>query len=100
MKLRILEKAQQDLEASADYYNAESPGLGYEFADEVYHTIDRIVENPDAWHPISKRTRRCLTHRFPFAVIYQKRDTWILVIAVMHLKRHPDFWKGRSAETN
>lgn len=98
MNLRILEEAQQDLEASLDYYNGESPGLGYEFADEFYRTLDRIHENPDAWPPVSKRTRRCLTHRFPFAVIYQIRDTTLLVIAVMHLNRHPDFWKGRSGK--
>lgn len=98
MKLRILEEAQQDLEAAVDYYNGESSGLGYEFADEFYHTINRVVDNPDAWHLLSQRTRRCLTHRFPFAVIYQMCDTCILVVAVMHLKRHPDFWKGRSAE--
>jgi hypothetical protein len=30
MNLRILEEAQQDLEASLDYYNGESPGLGYD----------------------------------------------------------------------
>jgi len=98
MKLRILEEAQLDLEVSVDYYNGDSPGLGYEFADEFYHTIDRIVDNPDAWPPISKRTRRCIFHRFPFAVIYQMCDTCLLVIAVMHMHRHPDFWKGRSAE--
>jgi plasmid stabilization system protein ParE len=97
MKLRILEEAQQDLESSVDYYNEESPGLGYEFADEIYQTIHRIIENPDAWHPLSKRTRRCLAHRFPFAVVYQKRDQHIFVIAVMHLKRDPEFWKSRSA---
>lgn len=34
MMLRILEEAQQDIEESVDYYNGESPGLGYEFADE------------------------------------------------------------------
>lgn len=98
MMLRILKEAQQDLENSVDYYNGESPSLGYEFADEFYHTIDRIFDNPDAWPAISKRTRRCLTRRFPFAVIYQIRDTTILVIAVMHLNRHPDYWKERSGE--
>lgn len=96
MKLRILEEAQLDLEVSVDYYNGESPGLGFEFADEFYHTIDRIVDNPEAWPSISKRTRRCIFHRFPFAVIYQIRDSLFLVVAVMHLHRHPDFWKGRA----
>jgi plasmid stabilization system protein ParE len=95
MTLQILEEAQLDLEAAVDYYNEESPGLGYEFADEIYRTFDRIAGNPEAWHPVSKRTRRCLTHRFPYAVIFRMRDAGVLVIAVMHLRRHPDFWKKR-----
>lgn len=98
MKVRILEDAQLELEDAADYYNQECPGLGYEFADEVFRSIDRITDNPEAWHSLSKRTRRCLTHRFPFAVIYQLREDLILVIAIMHLHRHPDSWKDRAAE--
>ena len=95
MNVRILEEAQQELEDAVDYYNNDCPGLGFEFADEVYHTIDRVIETPCAWHPLSIRTRSCLMHRFPFAIIYQSGETSILVIAVMHLHCHPDFWKGR-----
>jgi hypothetical protein len=98
MTIRLLAEAQQELETGVDYYNNDCPGLGYEFADEVYQTIDRITGSPDAWHPLSARTRRCLTHRFPYAVIYQNRSDMVLVIAVMHLHRHPDSWKGRTDE--
>jgi hypothetical protein len=48
MTLRILESAQHELEKTVDYYNQGCPGLGYEFADEVYRSIDRISENPVA----------------------------------------------------
>lgn len=96
MKLSILEEAQLELEESVDYYNNECPGLGYEFADEVYRTFDRIVDNPDAWHPLSARSRRCLLHRFPFGVIYQYKGDSILVVAVMHLHRLPGIWKNRT----
>ena len=95
MTIRLQEDAQRELEDAVDYYNRECPGLGYEFADEVYRTFDRIVDNPEAWHSLSKRTRRCLTHRFPYAVIYQLRPELILVVAIMHLHRHPETWKGR-----
>lgn len=98
MKLRLLTEAQQELEAGVDYYNTDCPGLGYEFADEVYLTINRIVDSPEAWHPLSARTRRCLTHRFPYAVIYQQRPDCLLIVSVMHLHRHPDTWKGRAEE--
>ncbi len=96
MRLRILTEAQLELEAGVDYYNKECPGLGYEFADEIYCTIDRIMDSQEAWHPLSKRTRRCLTHRFPYAVIYQYRTDFLLIVSIMHLHRHPDTWKGRT----
>ena len=95
MMIRLLEEAQRELEDAADFYNRECPGLGYEFADEIYRAIDRIEDNPVAWQPLSQRTRRCLTHRFPYAVIYQLRPELILVVAIMHLHRHPDTWKSR-----
>jgi plasmid stabilization system protein ParE len=95
MNLRILEVAQQEMEDAVDYYNHECPGLGYEFADEVYRTFDRIEANPEAWHPLSARTRRCLMHRFPYGVIYQDKVDALLVIAVMHLHRLPEIWEER-----
>jgi plasmid stabilization system protein ParE len=75
------------------YYNRESPGLGYEFMDEFVKTVDRVVANPSAWQKLSRRTRRAMTSRFPYGVIYQIRKSEILVTAVMHLHRHPDRWK-------
>ena len=97
MKVRFLEIAQAEFENGVDYYNQESPGLGYEFADEVLKTIARITSNPSAWQPLSKRTRRCLTHRFPYGVIYQIRADALMIVAVMHLHRHPDSWKNRTS---
>jgi len=49
-----------------------------------------------AFH-LSKHTRRCLVHRFPYGVIYQVTGEVILIIAVMQLNRKPGYWRGRSA---
>ncbi|MFQ5652756.1 MAG: type II toxin-antitoxin system RelE/ParE family toxin [bacterium] len=57
--------------------------------------MERILQYPEAWAPLSKRTRRCRTKRFPYGVIYQKRSDKILIVAIMHLRRHPDSWKRR-----
>jgi hypothetical protein len=35
MNLAVLSCAEQELADAVDYYNAQSPGLGYEFAGEV-----------------------------------------------------------------
>ena len=95
MKVEILAPAEAELLEAVSYYNEQSEGLGYEFAAEVRQTIGRIVQFPDAWHKLSVRTRRCRTKRFPYALVYQVRGDLILIVAIMHLRRHPDTWKSR-----
>lgn len=96
MNVRILSVAEQEFSDAVSYYNNESPGLGFEFAAEVQATIGRIKNNPDAWTLLSRRTRRCLTNRFPFGIIYELRQDEILIVSIMHLHRHPESWIGRA----
>jgi plasmid stabilization system protein ParE len=95
MKVELLPPADTELLEAVSYYNGQSEGLGYEFAAEVKQTIGRIVRFPDAWQKLSLRARRCRTRRFPYGVIYQIRGELILIVAIMHLRRHPDTWKSR-----
>ncbi len=95
MKYSFLTPARHELEEAIEFYNQRREDLGYEFAEEVERTIERILAHPRAWHPLSPRTRRCLTRRFPYGVIYQIRDDEILIVAVMHLRRRPGYWKDR-----
>lgn len=95
MKIELLAAAESELEEAIEYYNQQSEGLGLEFAAEVKRTLERILQYPEAWAPLSKRTRRCRTKRFPYGVIYQIRSDKILVVAIMHLHRDPETWKLR-----
>jgi len=99
MKIEFLPPAGAELTDAISYYNIQSEGLGYEFAAEVKRTLERtlerIVQYPDAWLKLSKRTRRCRTNRFPYGVIYQIRQETLLIVAVMHLSREPETWKSR-----
>jgi plasmid stabilization system protein ParE len=87
--------ARQELDDSVSYYDSVQDGLGLEFLEEVYATIQRIIDFPSAWTKLSPNTRRCLTNRFPYGVIYQERSEYIFVIAVTHLNRKPGYWKKR-----
>jgi plasmid stabilization system protein ParE len=93
--IEFLAPAQAELAEAIAYYDVRKPGLGSQFAEEVQRSIERILQYPQAWSPISKRTRRCLTNRFPYALIYQIRDDVLLIVAVMHLRREPRTWKSR-----
>jgi toxin ParE2 len=95
MRIRFLESARQELDEAIEYYNTESPGVGDGFLQEVLASLKRIGDYPEAWHPFSKRTRRCQTRRFPYGLIYQIRVDEILIIAVANLHRKPGYWKDR-----
>lgn len=95
MSIAFLEPEQAELDDAIAYYNHERTGLGDEFLVEVLRAIERTVEFPRAWHPFSRRTRRCLVKRFPYGVVYQFNAEEILVIAIAHLHRKPGYWKDR-----
>ena len=91
--------AEEELNEAIAYYNECQSGLGWEFAKEVYLAIQNIISFPNAWTTLSASTRRCLTNRFPYGVIYQMADAEIFIIAVMHLNREPIYWKERRKKT-
>jgi plasmid stabilization system protein ParE len=95
MRVLFLQSAASEFKDAVAYYNDECPGLGFEFAAEIKKTLARVVTQPEAWPVLSKRTRRCRVARFPYGVIYQHRQETILVVAIMHLRRHPLHWQGR-----
>ena len=93
MKFKFHPLAHQDLNNSIDYYEDRSPGLGYEFSKDDYATIQRIIEFPAAWTLLVGNCRRCLTTKFPFGIVYKIKNSTIVIVAVMHLNREPNYWK-------
>lgn len=95
MRIDFLDPADSEFREAIAYYNLQSEGLGYEFAAAIKRAMERILQYPEAWTPLSKRTRRCRTSRFPYGLIYQIRKDVILIVAVQNLHKHPDSWKTR-----
>ena len=87
MRVRFFKIAQQELDSTIEYYNSERSGLGYEFLWEVCAAIDRIKEFPEAWRSYYRGTRRCLTRRFPYGVVYKQFEDLIMIIAITNLHR-------------
>jgi toxin ParE1/3/4 len=96
MKAFFLEAAREELDAAIREYENKRKGLGKEFAREVRKSVRRIREFPGAWTRLDDEHRRCRTDRFPYGVVYRVEDGMILIVALMHLKRDPDYWKDRS----
>jgi plasmid stabilization system protein ParE len=95
VNVRVLEVAQQELDEAIAYYNSQAPGLGDAFLLEAVATIDRIRRFPQAWHPLGESTRRCRLRRFPYGLIYHEDKGEVLIVAVAHSHRRPDYWRDR-----
>lgn len=94
-QIDIHPEAYQELEASRNWYEEQSPGLGGRFLDEVDRAMAAISEYPETWPSYTYGTRRFFLHRFPFAVVYFLDEATVKVIALMHFKRKPGYWKKR-----
>lgn len=88
-------EAEVELNDAMEYYESCAFGLGYDFSIEVHSTIRRICSLPKAWPTLVGEIKRCLTNRFPFGILYIEEGEAIYIVAVMHLRRAPDYWQER-----
>jgi hypothetical protein len=95
MEVRFLELAQLELDEVYEYYEYQQLNLGLRFISEVEKSVELIQYYPNGWHPLSKNTRRCLVKNFPYGVIYQIKENYILIIAIANLHRKPNYWVDR-----
>jgi hypothetical protein len=88
-------EAKEEFFKAISYFEECQKGLGLSFSKEIFSTMQRIIHFPSAWSKFSKNTRRCLTNRFPYGVIYQIKGEEVIIIAVMQLNREPGYWGKR-----
>jgi hypothetical protein len=62
----------------------------------VQRCCEAIVEYPEAGHIVLESIRRRLVRRFPYALLYSLRPGLVRILAVMSLRRRPNYWVGRS----
>ncbi|HEC13399.1 MAG TPA: type II toxin-antitoxin system RelE/ParE family toxin [Acidiferrobacteraceae bacterium] len=95
MTWRFHPEARTEFLAAIEWYEEQQPNLGKQFAEEVFAAIDRIIAFPKSGSRLSPNTRRTLTRRFPYGVIYQSEIEDIHILAVTPLARRPGYWRER-----
>jgi plasmid stabilization system protein ParE len=91
-------EALDEYERAALYYAGQDSELQLRFIESIEECIERILESPTSWRTIDKEVRRCIAHIFPYAVLYTIDDEFVLIVAVMHFSREPEYWKDRIRE--
>lgn len=93
--VRFLLPADKEVFEAARYYELQACGLGDDFLNKIDSAVQDIAENPERWPTIRFEIRRRLVHRFPYGLLYRIDPDEIVILAVMHLHRHPDYWINR-----
>lgn len=88
-------EARDEFRAAVEYYNEAETGLGVDFAGEVEAAVGLIEAFPNSWTEVAFGIRRCLVRRYPFALLYGIECDMVVIYAVMHTRRDPDYWKSR-----
>lgn len=87
--------AEREMLEAALFYEERQTKLGVAFLKEVERAVRRLVKFPESGVVVSQRIRRSMVKRFPYAVLYSNQPEKIFVVAVMHCRRKPDYWKKR-----
>jgi toxin ParE1/3/4 len=87
--------ATEDVKAAVAWYRRRSNKAAVEFIEELNRATATIQEAPTRWAIQKNNTRRFSLWRFPFTVIFEEEDSRIVVWAVAHGSRRPDYWVKR-----
>jgi len=88
-------EASDEMQEAFDYYESRRFGLGTRFIDAVMTECHKIVQHPMIGHAIQGGGRRLNLAGFPYYIAYFTRGERIIIVAVAHASRHPDYWKQR-----
>jgi len=93
--LRFHPEADFEMMEAAVMYEKLQHDLGKRFLSEVQNALTHIQINSQLYPVIYRDVRKCMTKTFPFNVLFRRAGDQIVIMAVMHQKRHPDYWKRR-----
>ena len=94
--IRFLLPAELEMFSSSKYYDCQAKGLGNKFLDKIEFALQDITSHPNRFPIIKYNIRRRLIHRFPYAILYRIDKEEIVILAVMHLRRQPNYWLNRT----
>jgi hypothetical protein len=102
VQLVLHPEAQNEILEAADWYDLQDAGLGNEFLAEIESAMSLVYSCPDVWPAWPQTNRRPPIQRYLlkrflfFALAYQQFQDHVLVLAVVHTRRKPFYWLGRS----
>ncbi len=95
MRVRFAELAKIEFDEANTWYRSIRPELGSAFTAEVRTATQRMEHMPLMYPLEIGDVRRCVLRQFPYTLRYAVRGDLIMVLAVSHQHRAPDYWVDR-----
>ena len=94
-KVILLSGTKSDLREASRFYDAERPGFGDIFLTRFHQALSQVRDYPFTAPVIYKQYRKMRLEQFKHSIVYSVEANKIVVVAVMHNRRNPDYWKRR-----
>ena len=88
-------EADEEFAGASRYYSEVSPELGQRFYREMERLFLEICAAPNRFRRFDPPARRHFSRDFPYAVIFLDKPDFIWIVALMHMKRGPGYWRER-----
>lgn len=94
---RFHPQALGEFQASALYYQQQAgQRIATTFVATIEGSIKDIASAPKTWPIIDEPSiRRYVCRRFPFVIYYRSENDGVVIYAIMHTSRQPNYWIDR-----
>ncbi|MFH1963465.1 MAG: type II toxin-antitoxin system RelE/ParE family toxin [bacterium] len=89
-----LSHVKEDLIEGKEFYDSNEEGVGSYFFDSIVSDIESLKIHAGI-HSKHYGLHRMLSKRFPFAIYYNINGSTAIVVAVLDLRRNPDWIRKR-----
>lgn len=95
MRVRFSALAKQEFSEARDWYERQQRGLGGTYAGAIRESVRQIAQMPRMFPIELADVRRCVVRGYPYVLRYVIRSEFVLIVAVSHQRRDPDYWTDR-----
>ena len=93
--VRLHRLARSEMVEEALKLDRKQPGLGDRFIDALHQTFDSIGFMPEAGFFHERGSRMRMARPFSYGILYRIEADAVLVLAIGHLGRSPEYWTKR-----
>src|ERR1700690_2403416 len=94
--VRLHPEAEREYLEALGWYRDRNAVVASDFGLAVSKAVQAIEAAPQRWPSYFEEFRRYTLHRFPFGIVYQEMLSEVVVFAVAHGRRRPEYWRKRA----